>query len=243
VIWFSASTRPSFSVVPPVPGTQQNTPLVVRRASPALSLGALAVLIAVPLGPGAAAPASAQGSCGGVQTATPRHRGHARPPLAIGDSTMLLALPALAGEGFEVNAHGCREYGEALDLLARRARARTLPHLVVVALGADGTVTAEDVLRTLALVGPDRVLVLVTPRELGGGSGADAQEVRRAGATHSGQVGVLDWVAHAAAHPDWFQPDGLHLTDTGAAAFATFLARALPLARPLGDGQHLLGPP
>jgi hypothetical protein len=242
VIWYSASAGPSFSVVRPVPGNQQNTLLLTLRVSPAARVAALGVLLAAPLGSRGAVLASAQGSCGGVQSAMPRHRGHERPPLAIGDSTMLLALPALAREGFEVNAHGCRQYEEALALLARRARARTLPHLVVVALGADGSVTGEDARRTLGVLGPDRVLVLVTPRELGGGSGADAQAVRRAAFSHRDRVGVLDWVAHAAGHGDWFQPDGLHLTDSGASAFAAFLGRALPLAAPLGDGQHLLGP-
>src|SRR5256885_3608590 len=37
--------------------------------------------------------------CGGVETASPKHKVAPRPPLAIGDSSMLLALPALARVG------------------------------------------------------------------------------------------------------------------------------------------------
>jgi hypothetical protein len=182
---------------------------------------------------GIAAPAPAVAGCGGVRTGEPPHRkGASLPPLAIGDSTMLLALPNLTRRGFAVNAHGCRQFPEARALLARLGRAHRLPHLVVVALGADGSVTSGDVQATLRILGNGRTLVLVTPRELGGGSGSDAALVRDAGRSHAARVEVLDWVAESAGHGGWFQPDGLHLTFTGAAAFARVLARALPLAVP-----------
>ncbi len=197
-----------------------------RRAAAALA--ALGLALAV----GAVAPTAARADCGGVERASPARHFAYLPPLAIGDSTMLLALPNLAAAGFQVNAHGCRQFPEALDLLRRLARGRILPHLVVVALGADGSVTGDDIRQSLAILGPRRVLGLVTPRELGGGSGADAATVRAAGRAWPNRVRVLDWVAVAAGHGDWFQPDGLHLTFPGAAAFARLLGQALPLAPP-----------
>jgi len=191
------------------------------------------IAAAIALLPGLAAPGPAVAGCGGVRTGEPqRHKGAGLPPLAIGDSTMLLALPNLTRRGFAVNAHGCRQFPEARALLARLARAHRLPHLVVVALGADGSVTAGDVQATLRILGPGRTLVLVTPRELGGGSGSDAALVRAAARRHAARVELLDWVAESAGHGGWFQPDGLHLTFAGAAAFARVLARVLPLAVP-----------
>lgn len=70
--------------------------------------------------------ASSHADWGGVATAAPAHR-HDRqhPPLAIGDSTMLRALCDLAWIGYQANAHGCRQFPEALALLrAERPRAR-----------------------------------------------------------------------------------------------------------------------
>ncbi len=181
----------------------------------------------------AIAPATADAGCGGVRTGQPqRHVVPGRAPLAIGDSTMLLALPDLTRRGFAVNAHGCRQFPEALALLRSLVHAHQLPRLVVIALGADGTVGRGDVAAALRVLGRDRVLVLVTPRELGGGSGSDATTVRNAGRSHPAQVEVLDWVAHSAGQGAWFQPDGVHLTFPGAIAFARLLATTLPLAVP-----------
>ncbi|HEY5197232.1 MAG TPA: hypothetical protein VIJ51_09420, partial [Solirubrobacteraceae bacterium] len=145
------------------------------------------------------------------------------PPLAIGDSTMIFALPSLAAEGYDANARGCRQFPEAIALLSSLRHAHTLPHLVVIALGANGSVTDPYVREALAVLGHARQLVLVTPREAGGGSGSDAVTVRAQARRHPGRVRVLDWVAYSAGHAAWFQPDRLHLTFAGARAFAALL--------------------
>ena len=181
----------------------------------------------------AAIPASTLADCGGVDEVYPSHHPRGRlPPLTIGDSTMLLALDELAAIGYDANAHGCRQYPEALALLSQRKAQRRLPHMVVIALGGDGSVTHDDVGQTIGLLCCTRLLVLVTPRELGGGSGEDAIVEREEAAKHPGRIKLLDWVAYASGHGDWFQPDGLHLTDVGAQQFTHFLGRALRWAYP-----------
>jgi hypothetical protein len=193
----------------------------------------LTLLVSVPgLAAGRVRSASVAG-CGGVQSVGPMgwHRRY-RPPLAIGDSTMLLALDALSREGFSVNAHGCRQYPEALALLSRLRHANELPRVVVIDLGANGEVSEGDVTGALQILGHDRLLVLVTPRELGGGSGSDAQLVRAEGRRHPERVRVLDWVAYSAGHSDWFEPDGLHVSPRGSAAQTQLLAGVLPLDAP-----------
>src|SRR4051794_41114660 len=62
-----------------------------------------------------AMPADALAGCGGVVHARAAwHAQHRRAPLAIGDSVMLGAVPDLARAGFEVDARGCRQIGEAI---------------------------------------------------------------------------------------------------------------------------------
>jgi hypothetical protein len=103
---------------------------------------------------------------------------------------------------------------------------------VVIALGANGAVSHGDVTGALEILGHERLLVLVTPRELGGGSGSDAQLIRAEGRRHPERVRVLDWVAYSAGHPDWFEPDGLHVSPRGSAAQTRLLASVLPLDAP-----------
>jgi hypothetical protein len=181
-----------------------------------------------------AAPA-AQAGCGAVETAAPKRKVAPRPPLAIGDSSMLLALPALARVGYKVNARGCRQFSEGLGVLRDGRRHHRLPRLAVLALGADASVSARQIARASKILGPRRKLGLVTPRELGGGESNDAKVIRNAGQRDPVHVKVLDWVHYSAGHSSWFQPDGLHLTFSGAKAFARLLKKLLPLAqRPPG---------
>jgi lysophospholipase L1-like esterase len=178
-----------------------------------------------------ASPAVSRAACGGTQVAyAGTHPRGQLPPLAIGDSTMILSLPGLSAAGWTADAHGCRNIGQALGMLGQLRAQRALPHMVAIALGSNGGLASSDIDDALGLICCGRILVLVTPRLLGGGSGAPAAIERAAARAHPDRVLLLDWVADAAGHPEWFQPDGLHLTLSGVAAFNTLLARALPYA-------------
>ena len=194
----------------------------------ATALGGLVTMVAAPV---------ASAGCGGVEVATPKHKIAPRPPLAIGDSSMLLALPALARVGYKANARGCRQFTEGLRLLRDARRAHQLPRLVVLALGADASITGAQIDQAKKILGPKRKLGLVTPRELGGGESNDAQVIRNAGQRDPDRIKVLDWVHYSAGHSSWFQPDGLHLTFTGAKAFARLLKKLIPLAKPGSQGS------
>jgi hypothetical protein len=175
-------------------------------------------------------PGSAQAACGGVyrETVKPPHRG-VLPPLAVGDSTLILSLPTLRHEGISADAQGCRQYAQGLDMLAGLRRQGRLTRVVIVALGANGPVTEANVDRALTILGKTRVLVMVTHWKPGHRAGNDTALIRREARRHPGRVVVLDWIVASTRSPGWFQPDGLHLTFPGAAAFGRFLARAIPL--------------
>ena len=185
-----------------------------------LALGGTA-LLAVP---------TAEAQCGGVEKARPAKKVAPRPPLAIGDSVMLLALPNLARKGFNVDARGCRQFEEGLKLMIRKKREKRLPRLVVMALGADAGISGKQVNRAKKIMGPKRKLGLVVPLETGGGESNDARVVRQAGRRDPRRVKVLDWPRYSRGHRNWFQPDHLHLTFEGAAAYARLMAKLIPLA-------------
>ena len=192
----------------------------------------ITALVVATLGAAFFAEAAAAG-CGGVETAKPRRNVNpgGKAPLAIGDSVMLLAVRSLGRIGYQVNARGCRAWDEGLSVMRRYRRKGRLPHLITIGLGADWVISKQDIRRALRIAGKRRVLALVTPRETGGGQSADAGNVRWAYRTYSKRVMLLDWVRWARGRGSWFQPDGLHLTFPGAAAYTKMMGKALRFAQ------------
>jgi hypothetical protein len=176
------------------------------------------------------------------------HRGDAqvnpnpggRPPLAIGDSTMLLPISNLNAVGYTVNARGCRGFLEAINIAERIKRKHKLPHLVLTNAYGNGGVNPKLIADMLRVLGPRRVLVLVTSYDADTGKppAPDTIELFHAQSQYPNRIAVLNWVRYSLPHhktdpkPDaWFEPDLFHPNFAGADAYAQFLARALPLAK------------
>jgi hypothetical protein len=176
-------------------------------------------------------PAPAAKACGAARhaaAARPKD-GTARAPLIIGDSTMIFAAPVLGRLGLEANAKGCRQFGEGVAMLAARRHARTLPSIAILALGANGAIGGGQIASTLRIMGPHRILGLVTPRR----SGTSETQIRRAARRHGDRVLLIDWVSFSASHGGWFAGDGLHVNQSGATAFARLVRRSVaPFAFP-----------
>jgi hypothetical protein len=172
-----------------------------------------------------ASAASAQ--CGQTTDVAPRRSlGLGRPPLAVGDSVLYDAAGLLSQYGFESDAMVCRTMAQGIALL--QGRGGRLPILVVVALGTNGGVTTEQITELLRLVGPSRVLAMVTPHH--GDYGYVPSLIRTAAREHPGRILLLDWDRLSAGHPDWLAPDGIHLGGAaGIEAFARLVADSLVL--------------
>ena len=195
-----------------------------RRTGPALLAVVLGLLAAAPAAPAA---------CGGVVTAKPGKKlGDFANPLIIGDSVLLGAVQPVARIGFSVNTKGCRSWSEGARIVRKRAAAGHLPHMVVMFLGADWEVSVAQIRETLFRVGPKRLLVLVTPREIGGQGGQDAQNMRDMAAENPDRILLLDWVRHTRGKTSWFAPDGIHLGYPGITGLVRFLKPALEYAAP-----------
>src|SRR5919106_5022451 len=117
----------------------------MKRRSPVLAAMFLGLLAF-------AAPAVHAG-CGGTEirhTAHKRNKG--RPPLIVGDSVLLGAMKETTAAGFNLNTHGCRQWGEGMRVLRGYKRAGHLPHLVVMELGTDWTVSVRQIRAAMALL-------------------------------------------------------------------------------------------
>src|SRR3954447_5751508 len=178
----------------------------------------------------AAWPATA-GACGEFRHSHARSRParNGRPPLFIGDSTGIFATPILGRLGVEADAHGCRFFGQGVQMLRARRRAHSLPHVAALALGANGPVSRGQISAALRVMGRDRVLALVTARRSPGSDAAMRAAARR----HRDRVLLIDWVGFSAGHGSWFAGDGLHVGGAGASAYAHLIRRRIaPFAFP-----------
>jgi hypothetical protein len=152
---------------------------------------ALATLASVVVGTVAAIlPATAAAACGQRTTGYPQNwRGGGAPPLVIGDSILYDVVPALAQMGFQADSVVCRQMSQGLAVLQQRRA--TLPHLVVLELGTNGAVTAQNIEQALAILGPQRLLVMITPHN--GVDPADDAIITDFAADHRRRMLVLDW--------------------------------------------------
>jgi hypothetical protein len=200
---------------------RRDTPHALTTAGISGRVRLAPVLLAVAIGV-LALPAAAFG-CGYERHARPSDApppGH-RTALVVGDSTGIFAAPLLARRGIEADARECRQFETGVAILRARRRAGSLGHLAVLALGANGPVSARQIDGALAAAGHGRVLGLVTPRNLA----ASAAAMRAAAARRPDRVLLIDWRRFSAGHADWFAADGLHVDQAGAAAFARLIAR------------------
>lgn len=190
-------------------------------------------LIAVP---------TAQAACGGVKRYLPPEPRRSPPPLAVGDSVMMGAIGSLQRAGFEIDVRGCRQMSEGLRVLSSRRRAHSLPTVAVVALGNNWTISLAEIRRARGILGPERVLGLVTPR---GAMASARSAIRAAGRRWPARVKVLDW-ARRSTGKAWTW-DGLHLTAAGARGFTRLLEGAydwpLPGQTPQGEEPPAEQPP
>ncbi len=150
-------------------------------------------------------------------------------PLAIGDSVLLGAAEEAAGVGYDVDVRGCRQISEGLDVLRRRARRGRLPSVVAIALGSNASIAESDVRTALRILGPSRILGLVTPREIRGMPLDDAATLRAAARRWPARIELVDWVARTKRQRGLTYSDGIHLTAAGQRAMAELLKA--PLAR------------
>jgi hypothetical protein len=158
-----------------------------------------------------------------------RHRHEPLPPLAIGDSIMKRSVAQLGRGGWDADARACRSFVDARPMLQLRKRHGTLPRVVVIALGANGPFTLDDIVKVVHTLGPRRRLGLLTARFSGDRPGFGVDAVYQARDRFPTIVRVLDWVALARGKPAWFDEDGVHLrSQAGIRAYADLIMSAAP---------------
>ena len=146
---------------------------------------------------------------------------------AFGDSVLLGAQPALEALDPHVNVNAVegRQAYIVLNSIVAAHQAGQLGPIVEIHIGNNGVINPSQLSNVLELL-RDRHRVIVlndhVPRDWEGINNQNVPSV----ASHFSNVTFIDWNAIANANPGWFYNDGLHLNDTGAAAYAQLILKA-----------------
>ena len=149
------------------------------------------------------------------------------PALVIGDSIALGSageLQAALGAGTAVDGKVGRQFAASPAIVAAWTTSHDGP--VVVALGANGTVSPRDLDAVLEAAGRRRVVlvgVAVSRRWRDGNNTV----LRAAAVRHDPQVAFVDWAALVDSHPGVLGPDGVHPGPRGRALLAAAVAEAV----------------
>ena len=133
----------------------------------------------------------------------------------IGDSVMLGASPSILSKfpGAYIDAQVSRHVGDGLTIISSLASAGTLRPWLVVGLGTNGMVTAQDIAAIDSAMGQGHNLVLVTGYADRSWIAPSNQAVADYAAAHSDHVLVADWDTAIGGHTDLLLSDGFHPTE------------------------------
>ena len=146
---------------------------------------------------------------------------------AFGDSVLLGAQPALDALDTHVSVdavEGVQAYIVLRAITAAHARG-VLGPVVEIHIGNNGVINPDQLSSVLTLLSDRKRVILLNDHVPRDWEGINNQTVPSV-ASHFRNVTFIDWNAIADAHPGWFYRDGLHLNETGAAAYAQLILNA-----------------
>lgn len=151
--------------------------------------------------------------------------------IVIGDSVTVAAQPALENllPGIIVDGAVSRSV-KAFAAIAEQYQLRNeLRPYVVIALGTNAAITAQDVESILTIVGEERKVVFVTasaPEYATWVPIANAT-MRSFAAQYPDRIVIADWEAIALSHPEYLAGDKIHPDSEGGQLFADAIVQAL----------------
>ncbi len=144
--------------------------------------------------------------------------------VAIGDSVLedvqIYAKDTLASKGISFNVAVGRQWNVGVTIVAQLKASGKLPPVVIVGLGSNGVVKPAQFDQMMqAAAGAQRVVFMTVTGPLVGNN-----PVITAGVARYPKAALADWAALAAAHPEWFGSDHVHVGPAGATALGNLLA-------------------
>ncbi|MDM5315103.1 acyltransferase family protein [Fictibacillus sp. b24] len=143
----------------------------------------------------------------------------------IGDSVMIDVTPHLedAFKEVDVDAKIGRQFREAEDIVQQKKSSGSLGEIVVIELGANGPLAEKKMHALIEEIG-NRDIYMITTRVPKPWQKEVNDTIKSVAGQHE-NVKVVDWFTKSESHPEFIGNDGVHLTITGAKAYADYLIK------------------
>lgn len=147
---------------------------------------------------------------------------------AIGDSVMIDIAPYLknAFPDIRIDAQIGRQLSKAIPVVEQLKNEGNLGNYVIIGLGTNGAFTTEQLVSLMELIGNERKMIFINTRVPRPWESI-VNERLKVTASKYPNVTLVDWYAASAGKRDYFAPDGVHLTNVGAEAYATLVVKAV----------------
>ncbi len=149
-------------------------------------------------------------------------------PLMIGDSVSIGLTDEFhqAYTGGLIDACGSRQIAMGQTVYDYYRDRNEVGHTVILALGTNGSFTADELEAFIADIGEDRQIWLITNRVPSSWHRTTNQTMTQVAANHD-NVSIIDWEAYSAGHDEWVSSDGIHLTWEGRTAYMQMIVDAI----------------
>lgn len=213
-------TRPTGSVGPTIPTTAP--PIVVPTTAAPTTATPTTTAPATTTTPATTAPATTVAATSPGPTPAPPTPSDPDDVVLIGDSVAYGAQVFLRAEGIRVDARQRREFDDVAETIDGLEAAGRLRDHVMIHVGTNGEVTADECDEAVARLEGRRVTLVTVYAPGWTDWEANNAVLVECAARHS--LELRDWAATAEAHPEWFFSDQRHLDGARAArAYAQFL--------------------
>ncbi|MGG0239442.1 acyltransferase family protein [Bacillus rhizoplanae] len=147
---------------------------------------------------------------------------------AIGDSIMIDISPYLKNTfpNIKIDAKIGRQMSEATATVDKMKKEGNLGDYVIIGLGTNGAFTTEQITSLMQSIGNERKVILINTRVPRPWESLVNERLKEAAKNFS-NVTLVDWYSASAGKQEYFEPDGVHLTKTGAEAYASLVVKEI----------------
>lgn len=142
----------------------------------------------------------------------------------IGDSVMIDVTPHLeeAFNKVDVDAKIGRQFREAEEIVQQMKSSGNLGDIVIIELGANGSLSDKKMAALIEQIGAKHDVYMITTRVPKPWQQEVNESIKNVAGNYK-NVKVVDWFSFSESHPEYIGNDGVHLTLTGAEAYAKYL--------------------